>query len=167
MIHLEIIKKLQENRLSVGFAESCTGGGLSNLIAAEPGVSAVFKGAVVAYANEVKINLLGVDAALIEKFGAVSEPVAIAMAEGGLHRLGCDFCVSVTGIAGPSGGSVDKPVGTVYIAAAGDCAGFKQQVIARRFNFAGNRAEIQKASQQNALQLLQELLSRWDNLAKG
>ena len=96
-------------------AESCTGGLLGERISSVPGASAYFLGSVVAYANRAKEQLLGVPAALLREHGAVSEPVAVAMAQGVRERLGADFAVSTTGISGPSGGSEEKPVGLVYV----------------------------------------------------
>jgi nicotinamide-nucleotide amidase len=104
---------------TLALAESCTGGGLGAALVAQPGASAYFLGGVQAYANAVKEGMLGVDRELLAAHGAVSEEVARAMAEGVRQKLGADFGLSVTGIAGPDGGSEAKPVGTVYIACAG------------------------------------------------
>ncbi len=100
-------------------AESCTGGFLAHRLTNVPGASAVFLGSYVTYANAVKTSALGVAAALIEAHGAVSEPVAQAMAEGAREKTGADYALATTGIAGPGGGSDEKPVGTVFIALAG------------------------------------------------
>jgi nicotinamide-nucleotide amidase len=100
-------------------AESCTGGYVAHRLTTVPGSASYFLGSVVSYSNEVKIEQLGVPAELLEAYGAVSEPVAIAMAEGARTRLKADFALSTTGVAGPSGGSDEKPVGTVWIACAG------------------------------------------------
>ncbi|MEI9896317.1 MAG: competence/damage-inducible protein A [Chthoniobacter sp.] len=100
-------------------AESCTGGSLANRLTNVPGASAVFLGGYVTYANAVKTRALGVDAGLIATHGAVSEPVAAAMAEGARLQTGADYALATTGIAGPDGGSEEKPVGTVFIALAG------------------------------------------------
>ena len=97
----------------IAIAESCTGGLLAARLTERPGSSAYVAGGVVAYSNEAKVELLGVDPALIERHGAVSEPVAEAMADGALGRFGADTAVAVTGIAGPDGGTEEKPVGTV------------------------------------------------------
>jgi len=109
---------LTENGLKLSVAESCTGGLVGHLLTDVPGVSASFLADVVAYSNEAKTDLLGVDAKLIAREGAVSEAVALAMAQGIRQRSKSDFAVSVTGIAGPSGGTPQKPVGLVYIGVA-------------------------------------------------
>lgn len=104
--------------LSVATAESCTGGLIGAAITAMPGSSAVFKGGIIAYANEVKTAQLGVTAELLAEHGAVSAQTAKAMARGARARLDTDIAISVTGIAGPGGGSTDKPVGTVWMGCA-------------------------------------------------
>jgi nicotinamide-nucleotide amidase len=111
-------KRLRDGNLTVAVAESCTGGLLGAALTAVPGSSAYVVGGVIAYSDAVKRDLLGVDAALLAEHGAVSEAVARAMAEGARRRLGSDIGLGVTGVAGPDGGSADKPVGLVYIAAA-------------------------------------------------
>ena len=109
---------LNERGLSVSFAESCTGGELSSQYVSKSGSSVYFKGSVVCYSNESKIKLLDVDPEVISKFGAVSSKCASQMAEGIRKKLSSDIGISITGIAGPSGGTEDKPVGTVYIGIA-------------------------------------------------
>lgn len=116
-----LIAHLREAGLTLGFAESCTGGLAAAAIVAVPGASEVFLGSVVSYANAVKRELLGVPQTVLESAGAVSAPCALQMARGAREALGCDLAVSVTGIAGPGGGSEKKPVGTVYIAVASAC----------------------------------------------
>lgn len=113
-----LIKKGSELGLKVGTAESCTGGLIGAAITAIDGSSSVFKGGIIAYDNAVKTDLLGVDADLLRKHGAVSEDVCRAMAIGALQKLHVDIVVSVTGIAGPKGGSKNKPVGTVWMGIA-------------------------------------------------
>ena len=110
---------LRQNASTLAVAESCTGGTLARLITSVPGCSDYFTGGVVAYANDVKIGLLGVSPALIEANGAVSKPVAEAMAQGVRERLGSDWAIATTGIAGPGGGTDTKPVGLIYVAVAG------------------------------------------------
>ena len=109
---------LTERRKTVAAAESCTGGMIAELLTAVPGSSRYFRGGVVAYANDAKRALLGVPADLLEQHGAVSEPVARAMAEGARARFGVDYAVSTTGIAGPDGGTPQRPVGLVYVSLA-------------------------------------------------
>lgn len=111
---------LREKKRSVCTAESCTGGRIANLITSVAGSSDYFAGSVIAYSNEVKIKLLGVNRKTLEDYGAVSEQTARQMAEGGRKLLGTDYCVAVTGIAGPSGGSEEKPSGTVWIAVSSE-----------------------------------------------
>jgi len=114
-----VLAALRRRGESVAVAESCTGGGIGAALAAVPGASDVLLGGVIAYANSVKQQLLGVPAALLEQHGAVSDPVALAMAEGARRLTGATWGVAVTGIAGPGGGSAAKPVGLVHIAIAG------------------------------------------------
>lgn len=106
---------LQQNSLTLSVAESCTGGGLGQMITATPGSSSYFWGGVISYDNRVKQGMLGVDKGLLDKVGAVSAEVAAAMAEGVRDRLGTDWGISITGVAGPGGGSDEKPVGLVYV----------------------------------------------------
>lgn len=120
--NVEYVKKIVETLKARGevfcTAESCTGGQISKTVTDLAGVSAVFFGGVVSYANEIKEKLLGVRHKTLEKYGAVSEQTAAEMATGAVRALGADFSVAVTGIAGPDGGSEEKPVGLVYIACA-------------------------------------------------
>jgi nicotinamide-nucleotide amidase len=114
-----VLEALRRRGETLAVAESCTGGGIGAALAAVPGASEVFLGGVIAYANAVKQALLGVPADLLERHGAVSDPVAEAMARGVCHRTGASWGLAVTGIAGPAGGSAAKPVGLVHIAVAG------------------------------------------------
>lgn len=118
-----------------------------------PGASAVFQGGVVAYANEVKQRLLGVHAATLERYGAVSEQTAMEMAAGAREALGVDYAVSVTGIAGPGGGTAEKPVGLVYIGVVGPEAGRVTRSV-----FPGDRESVRAQSVDAALNLLLELI---------
>lgn len=136
---------------TVGFAESCTGGLLSSWLCERPGVSSLYAGAVVSYARKVKETLLGVPLSLILANGEVSLPVAVAMAKGGRKALGCTWCVSITGIAGPSGGSVEKPVGTVCFAVSGP--GLEQSCW-QVFPAGGGRQDIQRQAALFALDFL-------------
>lgn len=126
---------------SVGLVESCTGGLLSSWICERPGISSVYAGAVVSYARAVKEQVLGVPETLIKTHGEVSVPVAKAMAAGGRKALCCLWCVSITGIAGPGGGSTAKPVGTVCFAVSGP--GFEEAVV-KVFPAGGGRQDIQR-----------------------
>ncbi|MFN7677925.1 MAG: competence/damage-inducible protein A [Cyanobacteriota bacterium] len=114
-----VLAELAERGQTLAVAESCTGGGLGAALAAVPGASHSWLGGVMAYANSAKRDLLGVPEALLERWGAVSDPVALAMAEGVRQRLGSDWAIATTGIAGPGGGSPDKPVGLVHVAVVG------------------------------------------------
>lgn len=134
-------------------AESCTGGYIGKRMTDRPGSSDVYQGGVVAYANEAKEGLLGVSAQVIEANGAVSEAVAREMAEGAALALGADAAVAVTGVAGPGGGSVDKPVGTVWHAAT-----FRGRTVAELQTFPGDRAAVRERAAQAALFLLLRLL---------
>lgn len=135
--------------VSVATAESCTGGNIAQIITSVAGASDYFLGGIVAYANEVKINVLGVAAQDLKKHGAVSEPVAFQMAQGARRATGAEWAVSTTGVAGPSGGTPQKPVGTVWIGVAGPKGAFAQE-----FHFASTRERnIAKASIK-ALELL-------------
>ena len=116
----QVHRLLVESGKTLAVAESCTGGSIAAKFTAMAGASAYLLCGVVAYANEAKSNILGVDASLIEKYGAVSEQVARAMAEGARHISGADFAVATTGIAGPTGGTAEKPVGTVWFAVASE-----------------------------------------------
>jgi len=130
-------------------AESCTGGMVGGRLTAIPGSSEVYLGGVVCYADALKTALLGVEPGLLAEHGAVSEPVALAMARGAVERLGADAAISVTGIAGPGGGSESKPVGTVWVGVA---AGGR--VEARHAVLSGDRQEIRSRAAQMALYLL-------------
>jgi len=136
---------------TVTTAESCTGGLVAHAITSQPGSSQYFLGGVVSYANEVKIAIVGVPEELLATHGAVSAQVAIAMATGVRERLGSDLGVGVTGVAGPDGGTDEKPVGLVYIAVS-DAAGTD----VRRFHWSGDRASNIHASAEAALTMLLE-----------
>ena len=114
----QLIKTARAKNVTLATAESCTGGLIGAAITATAGSSSIFHGGIIAYHNDVKINQLGVDPNSLDTDGAVSEPIAVQMARGCRERLGVDFAVSVTGVAGPGGGSEDKPVGTVWIGLA-------------------------------------------------
>lgn len=132
-------------------AESCTGGGIGAALTAVPGSSSVYKGGIISYTNWVKHNLLGVDQALLDTLGAVSAPVAEAMAKGARKALQADIAVSVTGLAGPGGDEFGNPVGLVFIGYSD--AG---KTISRRFLFPGDREAVRQAACREALQLILE-----------
>ncbi len=128
-------------------AESCTGGGVARAVTEVPGSSAWFDRGFVTYSNRAKVEMLGVDGETLERHGAVSEAVALEMATGALCRSGADLSVAVTGIAGPAGGTPEKPVGTVWIAWAGGSI-----PVATRYRFAGDRTAVRGQSVQAALE---------------
>jgi nicotinamide-nucleotide amidase len=146
---------LQARRWTIATAESCTGGGILSRLTDVPGSSAYVLGGIVAYDNAVKVSQLDVAPELIAAHGAVSEPVALAMAQGVLTRLSADVAVAVTGIAGPDGGSPAKPVGTVVIAIARR----DTQPLARTFVFLGDRALIRTQSVMAALDLVRRAVT--------
>jgi nicotinamide-nucleotide amidase len=148
-----VLGQCRASGYKLAVAESCTGGMLGERLTSIPGSSDVFLGGVIAYHNDVKMDLLGVRAEALERDGAVSEQVALQMASGVRQRLGADIGVSVTGIAGPGGGTAEKPVGLVWIAVHGGA------VKARRFHMVGDRAEIRQRAAQAALEMVRRALS--------
>ena len=149
-----ILKKARDNNISLATAESCTGGMIAGALTDIAGSSDAFKGGIVSYSNEVKHNELKVSTETLIECGAVSEKTACEMAQGALHALEVDVAVAVTGIAGPSGGSNDKPVGTVWVGLA-DTNG----TYAQNFLFKGSRKEIRKQTVYAALDLLHQKLN--------
>jgi len=148
--------QLQAKGATVAVAESCTGGLILGRLTMVPGSSGWVTGGVVAYDNTVKVQQLGVPVELIESHGAVSEPVALAMAAGVRAALDTTYGLAVTGIAGPSGGSDEKPVGTVVIAAAGPGG----EAVVITFRFPGDRAMVRQMSVQSGLDMLRRLTAR-------
>ncbi len=146
-----VLQLLRRRGQSLAVAESCTGGGLGAALSAVPGASEVFLGGVIAYANAVKQELLNVPSGVLKTCGAVSDPVAQSMAEGVRRATGADWAIAVTGIAGPGGGSADKPVGLVHIAIAGPDACGSEGVI---FGASRSRSWIQTLSVGEALNRL-------------
>lgn len=140
---------LNNNNLTLATAESCTGGYLAHMITSVPGSSRYFKGSVIAYSNEVKITQLGVSTEDLKQQGAVSEEVAKAMAEGVRKELDADIAIATTGIAGPDGGTAEKPVGTVWIAYSD-----KHKTLAKKFNFSRDRTFIVHWSALAALNMI-------------
>lgn len=149
-----VVKKLIERGLTLGIAESCTGGLISDRITNVPGCSATFLSGVVSYSNEAKMKLLGVPEQLLIEHGAVSEQVASAMAEGVIRAAGSDVGISTTGIAGPTGGTPQKPVGLVYMALASGGS----ETIVRKHQFSGSRTDIKLRASQTALDMLRKSL---------
>jgi nicotinamide-nucleotide amidase len=151
-----IVQALARRGLTLGLAESCTGGAIADEIVSTAGASAAFRGAIVAYANEAKTALLDVPEDTLATAGAVSEETAVAMARGARRRLGVDVALATTGIAGPGGGTAEKPVGLVWFALAlGD-----GEMETRRLTFPGSRADIRERATAAALGLLWRRLER-------
>lgn len=140
---------------SVSTAESCTGGNIAHKITLVPGSSAYYKGGVVAYANEVKSGLLGVCQSSIMEHGAVSRSVVEQMAEGVRTLAGADLAVATSGVAGPGGGTPEKPVGTVWIAATNG-----KSVLSECFHFEGGRAEIIEKTTEKAIFLVKSIADK-------
>lgn len=145
----DVIARLQGKTLAT--AESCTGGGIGNVLTAVPGASNVYKGGVISYCNEIKETLLGVPAEMLTSYGAVSAPVAEAMAKGARAALRTDIAVSVTGLAGPSGDEFGNAVGTVYIGYADE-----NTYLSRHFVFDGDRDAVREQAVASALKLILE-----------
>jgi nicotinamide-nucleotide amidase len=145
----ELLGRLSRKGLTISAAESCTGGLIAQRLTSVPGSSKAFLGGVVAYSNQAKISFLGVPADLIEARGAVSEETAVAMAEGARERFGSSLAVSVTGIAGPEGGSAQKPVGTVCFALA-----MREGTMSFTELIMGDRERIRTMSSQYALEAI-------------
>jgi nicotinamide-nucleotide amidase len=154
-IEERVLELCRVQGLTLATAESCTGGLVAARLTSVPGSSDVVLGGIVAYADEVKRSELDVPAELIEQHGAVSAEVAAAMAQGARARLGADVAVSVTGIAGPGGGTPEKPVGLVYLHAEGPEGG-----LGREFSFPGDRGSIRSRSVVGALHLVRRLLTQ-------
>lgn len=149
----EVVRLLKKKELTLTTCESCTGGLLSSRIINVPGTSDVYKEGFITYSNEAKHKYLGVKNSVLAKYGAVSKETAAMMAEGGRKAADADICVSVTGIAGPGGGTEEKPVGLVYIACA-----YKKKTIVRELRLNGNRAKIREQAAARALILLRDCI---------
>jgi len=144
---------LVERDVMVSLAESCTGGQVMKYLSDVPGSSCYFAGGVVSYSNDLKINLLGIPRALIEQYGAVSEQTARLMAEGIKNVTGTAVGIGITGIAGPGGGTEEKPIGLVYIAVAGET-----KTNSQRYVFPGQRTEVRTSATRAALNMLWQYL---------
>ena len=143
---IALVALLKQKGLTVSTAESCTGGLIASTIVDVPGASAVFPGGAVTYASSVKTALLGVPEELIRERGVVSSDVAAAMAEGARKRFGTDLAVSVTGVAGPDGGTPEAPVGCVYIGVA-----VKDKTVTFREDIQGDREEVRRGAAERAI----------------
>jgi len=148
-----LARTLTASRLTVATAESCTGGLIAKTLTDISGSSAFFTAGFVTYANDAKIRLLNVPAGLIRKHGAVSAPVARAMSQGARRAAKSDLAVAVTGIAGPTGGTPQKPVGLVFIAAASS-----RKTVVQRFVFKGTRSRVRAQATAQALNLLKAVI---------
>jgi PncC family amidohydrolase len=144
---------LREKGLNIALAESCTGGLIASRITDIPGSSEYFEAGVVVYSNQAKQRFLSVPEQSIQAYGAVSKEVAAKMAEGVRQATGTDIGLSVTGIAGPGGGSPEKPVGTVYLGLSA-----KEGTLVRKFQFTGTRTEIKEQTATEALKFVMALL---------
>ena len=152
----EALRLATKKSLLIATAESCTGGVIAATITEIAGCSSAFERGFVTYSNDSKIELLGVPAEILESAGAVSEPTARAMAEGALAHSRADVAVAVTGIAGPDGGTPEKPVGLVHLAAARHGC----PTLHRVERFPGDRAAVRAATARTAFQMLSEILGR-------
>ena len=148
-----LLDKIKKSGLTVATAESLTGGLVAANLVSQPGSSDYFQGGIVAYSNSLKVSLLGVPQEVIDRYGAVSEECARAMARGVRQKLGVGMAVSTTGIAGPGGGTFNKPVGLVWVSVATE-----EGTRSRRCLFSGGRLQITESSVQVALELLSESL---------
>ena len=154
MTNEQIISKLVEKNITIATAESCTGGSLGKIITSVPGVSSIYGYGFITYANEAKVNILGVSPKTLEEHGAVSRETALQMAIGARNAAKSDIAVSVTGIAGPGGGTAEKPVGLVYIAIAD-----KDGAEYRKLNLDGSRDEIREKTCEKVFGLIKEKLN--------
>lgn len=148
-----LAQKLISSGKTIATAESCTGGNIAHNITLLAGSSQYFLGGVVSYANEVKTNVLGVKKEDLDKYGAVSQAVVESMATGVCKTIGSNFSVATSGIAGPGGGSEEKPVGTVWMAASDG-----SRTVSKRWNFDGNREEIIEKATKSAIFMLLEIV---------
>jgi len=149
----QLIDTLKEKKLTISTAESCTGGLISKLITDVPGSSKVFIGGVVSYSNEMKMKWLSVKQETLAKYGAVSEQTVREMLNGIMRETGSDLAIAISGIAGPTGGTTEKPAGTVFIGVA-----FCDQRIVNKYHFKGIREEVRGKSAIKAVEMIQNLL---------
>lgn len=158
MLSRDISEIFWREELSLATAESCTAGNVAAAITAIPGSSKFYKGGIVAYSNEAKQNLLGVSAETLEACGAVSEETVTEMMKGALKAFNADFAVATSGIAGPTGGTPEKPIGTVWIA-----AGNKDKVVTEKISEDNGREQNVHNATIKALYLLRELCQNQEN----
>ena len=149
-----LVEKLNEKHLTIATAESCTGGMIGACITSVSGAANVYNEGYITYSNEAKEKNLGVSHTTLETYGAVSEQTAREMADGARKKSNADIAVAVTGIAGPGGGTDEKPVGLVYIGVA-----TKDSVEAHKFIFSGGRDDVRKSTVENAIRLALEKLA--------
>ncbi|RLD09329.1 MAG: damage-inducible protein CinA [Chlamydiae bacterium] len=152
----KIVALLKQNDRNLCIAESCTGGGIAKAITDVPGCSEVFVGGIIAYSNEIKIRLIGVNYKKLEDFGAVSEEVVIEMADNTSGVFDSDFCIASTGIAGPTGGTIKKPVGTVWLAVA-----TPDNILTLKCHFKGNRERIREQAVNTAIDFLEKEIQNY------
>lgn len=150
-------KSLIEKGVTLATAESCTGGNIARLLTAQPGASAYFRGGVVAYSNEVKESALGVKHSTLEAHGAVSEKTVREMVEGVRERLGADYAIATTGIAGPTGGTPEKPVGTVWVAVCD-----KEKTVTQLMHYGDRRQQTIDRTTNQAYSMLMKMLCQKD-----
>ena len=153
-LEIELGKILTAKNLTIACAESCTGGLLTSRLTDVSGSSAYVQGSIVSYSNEVKNSVLNVQAETLKNFGAVSEQTARQMSANVRELFKTDIGVGVTGIAGPSGGTAEKPVGTVYISVSDS-----RQIIVKLFNFSGSRSEIKNQACEAAMQMVIDVVN--------
>ncbi|HIP61000.1 MAG TPA: CinA family protein [Sulfurovum sp.] len=151
----EIINILKSKNQTISFAESCTGGRIVAEFTAIAGVSSVFNGSCVTYSNDIKHLWLGVSQELLDSFGAVSHECVASMLTGIAKKSRSDYAIAVSGIAGPDGGTVSKPVGTVYIGIL-----TPEDAIVQKFRFDGDREAVQNQAKEAAITLLREILTK-------
>ena len=159
-----VLALLRARGMRIATAESCTGGLIAGALTHVPGSSDVVECGFVTYSNAAKSRMLGVPPALIGAHGAVSQPVAASMAEGAASRAGVEIAIAVTGVAGPGGGSADKPVGLVWFG----CALAGQPAVTDRVVFPGDRTAVRAATVAHALRLVRRLAASWgDGRSEG
>lgn len=154
----QLIELLKAKKLTISTAESCTGGLISKIITDIPGASEVFIGGVVSYSNEMKMKWLGVKQATLERYGAVSEQTVREMLSGIMQKTDSDLAVAVSGIAGPTGGTPEKPVGTVFIG-----IGFHDQSIIEKYLFKGSREDVRAQSAIEVLKMITNFIKNETN----